>query len=74
MGFQTQLFSDKGLNEHVGSGPFVFLGWKHEINWMSGCRQILNRLQLQALQGLQLQLHFSEANHISLKLNSAKQV
>jgi hypothetical protein len=24
MSFQTQLFSDKGLNEHLGSGPFVF--------------------------------------------------
>ncbi|HLK34723.1 MAG TPA: hypothetical protein VKT29_16630, partial [Terriglobales bacterium] len=41
VGFQTQLFSDKGLNEHLGSGPFVFLGWKHEISWMPGCRQIL---------------------------------
>src|SRR5581483_8364144 len=62
MGFQTQLFSDKGLNEHLGSGPLVFLGRKHEINWMPGCRQILTRLQLQALKGLQLQLHFSETN------------
>ncbi|MGQ9636098.1 MAG: hypothetical protein ACUVXB_17885, partial [Bryobacteraceae bacterium] len=38
MGFQTQLFSDKRLYEHLGSGPFVFLGRKHEINPMPGCR------------------------------------
>ena len=37
MGFQTQLLSDKGLNEHLGSGPFVFLGRRHEINRIPGC-------------------------------------
>jgi hypothetical protein len=26
-----QLFSDKGFYEHLGPGPFVFLGRKHEI-------------------------------------------
>jgi hypothetical protein len=35
--FQMQLFSDKGFYEHSGSGPFVFLGRKHEINPMPGC-------------------------------------
>src|SRR5215472_457732 len=37
MSFQTQLFSDKGLYEHLGPGPFVFLGRKHEINPLPGC-------------------------------------
>ena len=37
MGFQTQLLSDKSFYEHLGSGPFVFLGRKHEINRMPGC-------------------------------------
>src|SRR5215472_6729900 len=38
MSFQTQLFSDKGFNEHLGSGPFVFFGRNNEINPMPGCR------------------------------------
>jgi cyclopropane fatty-acyl-phospholipid synthase-like methyltransferase len=37
MSFQMQLFSDKGLYEHPGPGPFVFLGRKHEINPTPGC-------------------------------------
>ena len=37
MSFQMQLFSDKGLYEHLGPGPFVFLGRKHEINPIPGC-------------------------------------
>src|SRR5215471_17300085 len=36
MSFQTQLFSDKGLYEHLGSGPFVFFGRNNEINPMPG--------------------------------------
>jgi hypothetical protein len=32
MGFQTQLFSDKRLYEHLGSGPFVFLGLKPDLS------------------------------------------
>ena len=65
MSFQMQLFSDKGLYEHLGSGPFVFLGRKHEINPMPGCRSNPVRSQAQALKGLQLQLHFSEMNQES---------
>jgi hypothetical protein len=38
MSFQTQLFSDKGFYEHLGSGPFVFFGRNNEINPMPGCR------------------------------------
>lgn len=25
---EARLFSDKSLYEHLGAGPFVFLGWK----------------------------------------------
>src|SRR5204862_5473645 len=37
MGFQTQLFSDKSFNKHLGSAPFVFLGRKHEANRYPRC-------------------------------------
>src|SRR6516165_10335588 len=37
MSFQMQLFSDKRLYEHLGPGPFVFLGRKHELNPLPGC-------------------------------------
>jgi hypothetical protein len=63
MRFQMQLFSDKGFYEHLGSGPFVFLGRKHEINPIPGCPSNPRPRQLQAFKGLQLQLHFSERNH-----------
>jgi hypothetical protein len=62
MSFQMQLFSDKGLYEHLGPGPFVFLGRKHEINPMPGCPSNPRPTQVQALKGLHLQLHFSERN------------
>jgi hypothetical protein len=36
LGFQAQLFSDKGLDEHFGSVPFVFPGRKLESEPMRG--------------------------------------
>ena len=60
MSFQTQLFSDKGFYEHLGSGPFVFFGRNNEINPMPGCPSNPARSQLQTFKGLQLPLHFWE--------------
>src|SRR5205823_13375682 len=37
MSFQTQLFSDKGFYEHLGSGPFVFFDRNNENNPIPGC-------------------------------------
>ena len=62
MSFQTQLFSDKGFYEHLGSGPFVFFGRNNELNPMPGCRSNAARSQLQAFKGLLLSLHFLESN------------
>jgi hypothetical protein len=56
MRFQMQLFSDKGLDEHLGPGPFVFLGRKHEISPIPGCPSNPRFTQLQAFNGLQPQL------------------
>src|SRR5262249_10081142 len=68
----TQLFSDKGLYEHLGSGPFVFLGRKHEINPMPGCPSNPRPTQPQEFKGLQLQLHFSERNRKKTLLCSSQ--
>jgi hypothetical protein len=62
MSFQTQLFSDKGLYEHFGPGPFVFLGRKNEINPTPGCSSNPGLTQPQTFKGLQPQLHFSDKN------------
>jgi hypothetical protein len=64
MSFQMQLFSDKGLYEHLGSRPFVFFGRNNEFNPMPGCRSNADRPQPQAFKDLQLSLHFSERNRI----------
>jgi hypothetical protein len=39
MGFQTQLLSDKGFYENLGSVLFVFFGRKNEINRIPGAAQ-----------------------------------
>src|SRR6266850_2574190 len=67
--FQTQLFSDEGLYEHLGSGPFVFLGRNTKFP-DAGVPSKSRQAASQALKGLQLQLHFSEM-YVLMKQNRA---
>src|SRR5215472_17880672 len=60
--FQTQLFSDKSFNEHLGLVLSYSLVGNTKINRYRGAVQIPAGLQLRAFKQLQLSLHFSERN------------
>src|ERR1700680_1256639 len=60
MGFQTQLFSDKGLNEHLGSILSYSLVGNTKLTRYRGALQTRAGLQLLHFKVVQPPLHFSE--------------
>src|ERR1700680_4917247 len=62
MGFQTQLFSDKGLNEHLGSILSYSLVGNTKLTRYRGALQTRAGLQLLHFKVVQPPLHFSERN------------
>jgi hypothetical protein len=62
MGFQTQLFSDKGLYEHLGRVLSCSLVGNYESKPIRGALPIPFNPQPEAFKGLQPPLHFSERN------------
>src|SRR6516162_5788600 len=74
MSFQTQLFSDKRLYEHLGSVLSYSLAGNTKLNRCCGALQIPVRPQTQAFKQLQLPLHFSETNQKKIQTVSGKTV
>src|SRR5438045_7023777 len=70
MGFQTQLFSDKGLNEHLGSVLSYSLVGNTKLPRYRGALQTPVGLQLQQFKAAQRPLHFSETNRFSVLIAS----
>src|SRR4029077_12032324 len=60
MGFQTQLFSDKRLYEHLGSALSYSLVGNTKLTRRRGASQIRINSQLQAVEGIHPQFHSSE--------------
>ena len=60
--FQTQLFSDKSFNEHLGLVLSYSLVGNTKINRYRGAVQSPAELQLQPFKALETPLHFSETN------------
>src|SRR5450432_1798950 len=66
MSFQPQLLSDKSLDEHAESDPFVVGPKNPTIIGCRSTRRVTPHRQLHASPELRLQLHFWERNPISV--------